>query len=379
MGGRATHDRRDVFASWIAWLALSLVAVTGCQRDAVAPQAPDALTAPPDGGADAGADAASDASEAGGDEVDGAPACAVVSWRRDEWLAMEVVVDHGASMALPYAPGGPSRWEAVRAVLLRNLDDRLRPMAVGLSFFPDRGSCPADPLAVPADLVLAAQRGRLLKALGREDPPAGERPAAEAYRLAVRDLERLTYKLRSRWIVLVMDGLPTAGCGGGGDPLAALIADVTAAAARGITTCVVSSPGSASVREDLRRVAAAGSAGNSSSGGCFVELPATMDPAEARFTFDGVLFPFPLEPPPCWVDVTEAIAARPDLDFERASFVLSAGERAPEVLPRETPCRQGWELSPDRRRASLCGRACDSFQEAIRGPAGSYELRVPCR
>lgn len=304
---------------------------------------------------------------------------------------LQLVVDTSGSMDQD-APGRGqgSKWQATRAALLDAVEQMPESTSLGLVFYPDvdgdddddDDACFDREIDVTIGRLDTAHRRRVTRALQSQSPEGGT-PTHDAYRFAIGALEESDAP-GARFAVVITDGTPTysLGCVGTGlvtDPVdpGPLVPEAAAAAARGIRTFVIGSPGSEGARESLSEMAEAGGTarpGCSHDGPNYCHFDMTEEPdfaaalAEALGQITGLALT-------CSYDVP-APPGGAALDPTKVNVVFQPRDGESEVIPQSTgsSCREGWQYSADQSQVLLCGTTCDRVRETN----GTLTLQFGC-
>jgi hypothetical protein len=228
------------------------------------------------------------------------------------------------------------------------------------------------------------QRQQIRRAFANQDPEGGT-PTHDAYVYAVEALER-SDAIGSRYLVLITDGIPTytLGCDISGrqgdenavDP-APLAGAAASAAAAGVRTFVIGSPGSEGARESLSRMAEAGGtapAGCSHTGPDFCHFDMTSESdlgaglADALSAISGLALS-------CNYDIpAPPLGAVLDRGKVNILFTPPGGDVELVAQSPDGTCTEGWQYSEDGAQIRLCGSTC----ERVRGSQGGLSLQFGC-
>jgi hypothetical protein len=304
-------------------------------------------------------------------------------------VVIELLVDLSTSM-LVVAPGtNITKWEVTRDAVLSAVDNMPSTTALGATFYPNAGigdsECYQPEPGVTIDVLGAPgsdQRAQISDMFNSEGPQGGT-PTHPAYLYSL-GLIRETTLPGTRYVLLITDGAPTWGLNCSGDgrtPIdnEPLILEAQKAAARGIRTFVVGSPGSESAVQDLSRMATAGltaRAGCSDDGPTYCHFDMTQEPdfaaalrrALAEIVGATLNCEYPVPPPPAGQELNPNLV--------NVVFTSSDGDEH-EVLQSAAPedCTSGWRYSDDGNSVILCGESCDLVKA---DPAGSVEVLFGC-
>jgi hypothetical protein len=296
---------------------------------------------------------------------------------------LSLLVDTSGSMNED-APGARgSKWTVTRSAVLAAINGMPEDTAVGVIFYPNVPNNSSDPCierqtAVPIatlDQGGSQQRQRITRAFQRQSP-AGGTPTHDAYEYAVSDMGA-SQAIGARFVVLITDGIPTysLGCvgdGQGDDPVdsAPLIAAARDAAARGVRTFVIGSPGSDDARESLSRMAEAGgtaSAGCSHSGPnfCHFDMTRERDLGQGLTNALGIISGVALG---CRYGVPQP----PDgetLDPGKVNVLFTPPDGPQELIGQslDDGCLEGWRYTDNQTQIRLCSATCERVQDSDGG------------
>ena len=294
---------------------------------------------------------------------------------------LQLVVDNSLSMNSPpdgtmggFGGGGTSKWVITRDALLDALDELGANIAVGLNYFPGEipeGGCVQETTSVALDLLGdagSAQRQALADSLNSTQPD-GYTPTHSAVRVGVQTVQAYQ-SMDEKFVVLVTDGAPTEDIACyqnlDGVDTQPIIDESAAAAALGIRTVVIGSPGSESARDSLSaiaRVGGTGSPGCADAGPqyCHFDMSTQADFAAAlRQALADIVgqissCEFAIPPPPAGTEL--------DLGRVNVNIVDGSGMVVQEVLkaPDGSGCSDGWEYSADMTSVVLCESTCQAY------------------
>lgn len=315
-----------------------------------------------------------------------APAPAILQLVVDTSTSMTESPDGGGGGGFGMGGGGgPSKWTITRDALIDAMGQLGSDTAVGLSYFPgldgglnmqqNGGPCITDQAAVDIDLLGGAnsqQRNALTNSLNSTNPN-GYTPTHGALRLGVQTVQAYSGTTGDKFVVLITDGSPTRDIDCNDIPDDAdvlqvsqpIIDEAAAAAASGIRTFVIGSPGSENAREALSRIASVGGtprAGCSDTGPEYCHFDMTTQPdfaaalQQALGNIVGQIAEceFSLPSPPSGAS----------LDLNRVNVDLVDGDGNPTSIqkaPAGSNCASGWDYTPDLSRIMLCPSTCDTF------------------
>jgi hypothetical protein len=303
---------------------------------------------------------------------------------------LELVVDISTSMTLQ-APGSrrESKWDVTRDALFDALDGLSAQTAVGLLFYPnmrtgesddplpDSACLNADPM-IPIELLGpdgSQHRQRLEQTLENTNP--GQRDATPthiAYRHALNAGMRPFMTSASRFMLLITDGAPTLADGCIGHPSAEvetqpIIDEIAAAAAEGIRTFIIGSPGSEESQEgnDMRPwLSRAAMEGGTAAPGCAENGPnfCHMDMTEAQ-DFSAALREglgsIAGQINSCTYAIPDPPAGQ-TIDLTQVNLMVTSADGTQLVLPdNQGDCTEGWQLN-DEGQIVLCADTCNRVQ-----------------
>jgi von Willebrand factor type A domain len=303
---------------------------------------------------------------------------------------LQLLVDTSGSMD-ERAPGARgSKWTVTRGAVLGAISGMPADTSVGVIFYPnvpnnDREPCIQRQTAVPIAALDAngSQQRQLISRAFQRQAPAGGTPTHDAYEYAVWDMAA-TAATGERFLVLITDGIPTysLGCQGDGqadDPVdsAPLIAAARDAAASGVRTFVIGSPGSEAARASLSRMAEAGGtapAGCSHDGPnyCHFDMTRESDLAAGLTNALGIIAGVALG---CRYNVPAA----PDgamLDPGKVNVLFTPPAGVQELIGQslDNGCSEGWRYTDNQSQIRLCSNTC----ERVQGSEGSLSLQFGC-
>lgn len=303
---------------------------------------------------------------------------------------LQLLVDTSGSMD-QNAPGSRgSKWTVTRGAVLEAIGGMPEDTAVGLIFYPnvpnnDMQPCIARQTAVPLaelDGNGSQQRQRIQRAFQRQSPEGGT-PTHDAYEYALSDMAGAEV-VGDRFVVLITDGIPTysLGCVGTGQAndvvdSGPLIAAAASAAARGIRTFVIGSPGSEGARDSLSRMAEAGGTGQAgcSHDGpnyCHFDMTRENDLGAALTDTLGIIAGVALS-------CRYAVPSAPDgarLDPGKVNVLFTAPTGVEELIGQslDANCSEGWRYNDEQTEIRLCSSTCDR----VEGSDGSLSLQFGC-
>ncbi|MCC6214210.1 MAG: VWA domain-containing protein [Polyangiaceae bacterium] len=293
-----------------------------------------------------------------------------------------LVVDTSGSMNDSAPGGGGSKWQVTRSALGTAMAQMPNDYAVGVVFYPDTnplfGSCIDSQIDVSLGLLDQNQRASLQQSFQAQSAEGGT-PTHDGYLLGLNHVVASTLP-GNKFVVLITDGIPTyaLGCNGtGSNPInaqqtAALVSQVQNAAAGGVRTFVVGSPGSEAARNTLSQMASVGgtaSPGCSDSGPNYCHFDMTTAPdlgqafADALAAISGAALScsYPIPAPP---DGSQ-------LDLGKVNVVYTPGGGGPpqDIFkdPSASDCTTGWQYSADKSQILLCGATCDTVKADTQG------------
>ncbi|HYO93615.1 MAG TPA: vWA domain-containing protein [Polyangiaceae bacterium] len=302
---------------------------------------------------------------------------------------MQLVVDVSSSMNQTPRGARETKWESTREALLEavvGVDGSGLPASVGLGmlFYPNVPSstpsaqprnisaCVNVDAMVPIALLggeTAAQRTLVRTSIERVQL-ASSTPTHDAYRHALQNALLTTRLSGQRYMLLITDGEPTLslGCVNGTGSLnavdpAPIVQEITAAAAQGIKTFLIGSPGSENNRRWMSRAAVIGGtalAGCREDGPNYCHMDMTQSADFSQALRDGLAdvagqiapcsYAFP--PPP----------SGQVLDTNKVNLIVKSGSQSSLVLRDDVgDCTQGWQLNANQE-VVLCPQTCAEVQ-----------------
>jgi hypothetical protein len=304
---------------------------------------------------------------------------------------LQLLVDTSGSMD-QNAPGARgSKWTVTRGAVLDAVRGMPEDTSVGVIFYPnvpnnEMAPCIDRQTAVPlAELAgnNSQQRQRIQRAFQRQAPEGGT-PTHDAYEYALSDMSSATGAVGDRFMVLITDGIPTysLGCVGTGQAndvvdSSPLIAAAASAAARGIRTFVIGSPGSEGARDSLSRMAEAGGtglAGCSHDGPnyCHFDMTSESDLGAALTDALGIISGVALG---CRYGVPVAPGGA-RLDPGKVNVLFTPPGGADELIGQslDANCSEGWRYNENQTEIRLCSNTCSR----VEGSDGSLTLQFGC-
>jgi hypothetical protein len=302
---------------------------------------------------------------------------------------LSLLIDTSGSMDED-APGARgSKWTVTRSAVLEAIRGMPEDTAVGVIFYPNVPTNDEQPCIDRETAVAIAelgdngsqQRQRIQRAFQRN--PEGGTPTHDAYQYALSDMST-SQAIGSRFLVLITDGIPTysLGCVGDGrsnNPVdsAPLVAAARTAAANGVRTFVIGSPGSEGARGSLSRMAEAGgtaSAGCSHSGPnyCHFDMTGERDLGQGLANALGIISGVALG---CRYGVPPA----PDgemLDPGKVNVLFTPPGGVQELIGQslDDNCSEGWRYTDNQTQIRLCTNTCERVQDS----EGSLTLQFGC-
>jgi hypothetical protein len=303
---------------------------------------------------------------------------------------LSLLVDTSGSMDED-APGARgTKWTVTRQATLDALRGMPEDTSVGVVFYPNVPNnttrpCIQRQTAVPIGELGgngSQQRQRIQRAFQRQQPEGGT-PTHDAYEYALSDMSG-SQAVGERFVVVITDGIPTfsLGCVGDGradnavDP-APLVEAARAAAANGVRTFVIGSPGSEGARASLSRMAEAGgtgSAGCSHEGPnyCHFDMTEERDLGAGLTNALGIIAGVALG---CRYDVPQP----PDgatLDPGKVNVLFTPPGAAQELIGQslDGDCSEGWQYAENQTQIRLCSSTC----ERVTASEGSLTLQFGC-
>lgn len=311
---------------------------------------------------------------------------------------VQLVVDTSGSMAWPPGwapktpndskPPGATKWEITRDALRRAVAALPDDVALGASFYPnvqqEGDVCLDNQVAAPLALLGEASVRESFEASLSGVTPIGATPTHGAYLFGLGRLTESTLP-GSRVLLLITDGTPTCDiechCTEDNEAVDSqpLLDEAAAAAAAGVRTFVIGSPGSEPVRELLSRLAVVGGTAPEScqeAGPDFCHFDMTSEPdlaaglaaalAEIGQSIRSCEYPIPAPP------------AGKTLQTDRVNVLYTPPGEATLTIgrdPSEQTCTEGWQYSEDGKHIVLCGQACE---RAKLEPSGVVEVLFGC-
>jgi hypothetical protein len=226
------------------------------------------------------------------------------------------------------------------------------------------------------------QRQRIARAFQRQRPEGGT-PTHDAYEYALSDMSGSSAS-GERFIVLITDGIPTysLGCTGDGRPnnpvdSTPLVDAAREAAARGVRTFVIGSPGSEDARGSLSRMAEAGgtgTAGCSHDGPnyCHFDMTRERDLGAGLTNALGIIAGVAL-------GCRYAVPPAPDgamLDPGKVNVLFTPPGGSQELIGQSLDggCSEGWQYTDNQSQIRLCSNTC----ERVQASEGSLTLQFGC-
>lgn len=339
--------------------------------------------------------------------------------REAELLApvIQVVADTSGSMESDVSGSRLNRWQVTQLAFQSAIDSMPDSTSLGMMFYPyppdyqgatvlgndNSSNCNQNPdapvfagvEAVPVAPLDGVQRDAVSDILGEVDPEGGT-PTHAAYRFGAESLRAGTLE-GDQYLLLITDGIPTYGlevdgdgdlqCTGNGRntpnieiDVAPLIDEVEQAAADGIRTFVIGSPGSEPSRELLSTMAQAGGTATdpdcSHDGPNYCHFDMTDEPnfAEALNEALGTIAGLTRS---CTYTVPEAPDGRTlDLDNVSVSLIPSSGAES-TTIPRDLDrsCAAGWHFIENDTAIELCGSFCEQSKA---DPSALVEILFGC-
>lgn len=272
-----------------------------------------------------------------------------------------------------------SRWDVFKSKLQIALGQLPSTSSAGLMHYPTgKGSFAGNPTGcvpqmpdvaiAPISSSLAAINASLTAII-----PAGGTPTHDAMTAAYKQLDAATMP-GNKYLVLATDGQATfcAGC----DLFCSsaemavdndnLIAEVAAAATKGIRTFVLGSPGSGPYRTILSRIAEAGQTsatpGCSHQGPSYCHYDMTTSPDFAT-ALEAALAAVGGATLSCAYDIPKANG---EFDPGQVNVQLTLNGQ-PKQIPQDKSHGDGWDYSADGKQVLLYGKTCDDAKAALDG------------
>jgi hypothetical protein len=325
-------------------------------------------------------------------------ACTGESTEAEQFPAvLELVVDVSASMREPSPGGGGTKWDVTQQALLAALDGLADSVAVGLQLFPtsDASNGQTNPGCVDTsgNVPIAAlgasgsgQRASLDNMLQGATLRLGT-PTHDAYQFALEQGLGAYNGLGQRFMLLITDGAPTQleGCGilNGANSVdtAPIIASVGDAAAEGVRTFIIGSPGSeespsGDMRPWLSKAAFVGGTalvGCSTSGPDFCHLDMTQASNFSEALAQGLSSISAQVGNGCTFDVPN----QTDLNRSATSIIIEWGGGTADLILNQSSgaCTgDGWIWNPTGQ-IELCDATCARVNEH---PGAKVSVSLDC-
>ncbi len=314
---------------------------------------------------------------------------------------IQLVVDTSLSMR-EGAPGSrDSKWEVTRDALLEALEGLSPQTAVGLLFYPNRGTDsgnqprPDSACLDAEDMIPIAMMGPdgsqhrdALENAIRRAQPNGATPTHIAYRHALENGMRPFMTSASRFMLLITDGAPTLADGCIGNPPTVvetqpIIDEISAAADEGIRTFIIGSPGSeensmtgGDMRPWLSKAAMEGgtaAAGCTENGPNFCHMDMTQEPDFAAALREG-LGAIAGQLNSCTYAIPNPPAGQ-TIDLTQVNLMVSSPNGTQLILPdNQGDCSEGWQLNSENQIV-LCEATCNRVQADV---SARVELLFGC-
>jgi len=212
--------------------------------------------------------------------------------------------------------------------------------------------------------------------------PEGLTPIVGAVTLGYNHLHTNTF-VGKKYIVLITDGKETCSEGMVDNFLATTVPNALSV---GIRTFVIGAPGSEPARSLLSRIAYEG--GTASSANCkHAALPADIgdchfdltDPSlDLSTALTTALDTVSRDALTCEYDVPTSETGT--VDLAKVNVVYTPANGAPQTIPqdvtKECQLADGWQYSPDGKRITLCGPACEKLKTDT---TGSVSIQLGCQ
>jgi hypothetical protein len=301
-----------------------------------------------------------------------------------------LVVDVSGSMESNAPGSNQSKWEVTHDALSSALDTLGAETAVGVLYYPNQDTSTSNG---PTDIDQCVNIDALvpIEPLGPQGSPfrdamqqslddantGGGTPTHDAYQYALENGMQAYQSSAQKFMLLITDGQPTflQGCDGTGmvsDPVdeQPIVAAIGAAAASGIRTFVIGSPGSESnestgddARPWLSRAAEAGqtaAAGCSHMGGPYCHMDMTEEPDFAEALTAG-LGEIVGQINTCTYVIPSAPAGQ-EIDLTKVNLIVTVGGESQLINPDSMgDCTEGWQLNADGQ-VVLCEATCARVQ-----------------
>ncbi len=272
-------------------------------------------------------------------------------------------------------PGPDSKWVLTRKALESAIAMLPASTGAGVISYPNvvGGSnlCFSGQAAVPLALLDDAQR-QLINSTLDATTPSGATPTEDAYLYTTQSFGTVP-AAANKFIVLITDGMPTVGLGcigNGEDPVdtSALPDEAHTAAAAGVKTFVIGSPGSQDFRSSLSQMALQGStgpAGCSNNGPNYCHLDMTTQPDFGQAISDA-LAAIASKAISCTFDVPDpSPGVKLDLNYVNVIYVSGGGPPQYMVYSGSdagTCSGNGWTYTLDKKQIILCDQTCQQVQ-----------------
>lgn len=288
----------------------------------------------------------------------------------------------------PPEPVEGSKWLLSVPPMLAALDAFPDGMSVGMLLFPTadssrgRDECVSDQSMIPIETLGAAgsmQRAALANALTTVNLVYNT-PTHDALHFALTESLEPYEGGGAKFVVLLTDGAPTQalGCGmpqgSATAPLQPILDEVAAAAAKGIKTYILGSPGSeknGQTGEDMRPfLSEAAKLGGTAPDGCQIDsapychfdMSATPDFAAALADALGKVTTGVVDA--CTFVIPEDIGSQSqEFDVSRTNLIMKKGDGSQVLVLRDdspADCSEGWTLNGNQ--IVLCPTTCDAYK-----------------
>ncbi len=268
-------------------------------------------------------------------------------------------------------PGPGSKWVLTRNALENAINLLPATTGAGVILYPNATGwndlCFSGQAAVPMALLDDAHKQQIKSVLDMTSP-YGATPTEDSYLFATQSFGSVPADA-NKFIVLITDGMPTVGrnCSGDGqDPVdtSALPGEAATAAAAGVKTFVIGSPGSQSFRTSLSEMAqqgGTGPAGCTNNGPNYCHLDMTTQPDFGQAISDA-LNAIASKAISCTFDVPNP-GPGVTLDPDYVNVIYTPGGGSPQYINKTDPCTgDGWHYSPDGKQIILCDQTCKQVQ-----------------
>lgn len=287
---------------------------------------------------------------------------------------------------VPSTPAPGSKWVLSVPPMLAALDAFPDEMAVGMLLFPTRGvsgagACVNEDSMTPIAMLGApgsAQRTALADALNNAILEVNT-PTHDAFHFGLTESLQPYQGEGAKFMILLTDGAPTQplGCGptmgSATSALQPILDEIAAAAADGIKTYILGSPGSerSQTGEDMRPfLSEAAKVGGTGPDGCQIDaapychfdMSASPDFATALADALGQVTTGVVDA--CTFKIPTDIGSSTEtFDVTKTNLIIAKGDGSHVLVIRDDSpgdCTEGWKLEGEQ--IVLCGSTCDSYK-----------------